>query len=63
MNGESALLCPNTIKTPTIINIIMIGNNHHFFLTLKKVQTSPNNDLLFPILPQYFLTLNKHYDF
>ena len=33
------------INAPTIINKIIIGVNHHAFLTFKKDHSSPNIDL------------------
>ena len=50
MNGLREELCPNIIKTPANINIIIIGRSHHFFLTFKKSQISTINDLLFAII-------------
>ena len=50
MNGDTALLCPNTIKTPTSTSIMIIGVSHQAFLTFRKSQSSAGMDLFFPIL-------------
>ena len=46
MNGDSALLWLNIIRIPTKINMIIIGVNHHAFLTFRKSQSSFIKDLL-----------------
>ena len=50
MKGETALLCPKIIKAPIKTSITTIGVNHQALRTLRKLQASPNNDLLLLML-------------
>ena len=58
MKGDKTLEPPKIMKIPTMSNKIIIGKSHHFFLTLRKSQSSLNKEGFFVILIYLFLNLS-----
>lgn len=56
MNGESVLLWLNMMSVPAKMSRMMIGASHQAFLSLRKDQVSPNNDLFLAIILLIFHT-------
>ncbi len=46
MNGAKAEPCVRTIKPPSKIKKITIGNNHHFFRTRRNFHNSDKIEIL-----------------
>lgn len=52
MNGAIAVPSVSTISVPNITKNIIIGANHHFFLSFKNSQNSINIDTLDILSPK-----------
>ena len=50
MNGDTALLWPNTMSTPISTSMIMMGVSHQAFRTFRKSHNSPINERLFDMV-------------
>ena len=52
MNGAIAVPSVRTISVPNNIKNIIIGANHHFFLSFKNSQNSNNIDIFDILSPK-----------